>query len=122
MQPECSTAVSLPGVATVPFTITLTFLGAWAERARRKGNDSQGSVIRVTDSPSVQVIEQMTGGVNMGPSASLQGAVLAAARDARNHLLDHVNRGQPLCNTTRSRIVGGLCQPRWLGYCPRVRA
>jgi len=69
------------GVATVPFAIVLAVLGAWAQQSRQEANASPESVIRIADSPSAQAKGRMTGGINIGPGASLQGAVFHLAPD-----------------------------------------
>jgi hypothetical protein len=66
------------GVAAVPLTVVLTVLGAWAERAREK-KETAGPAERVSasagGSPQAQVTGQVSGGVVIGPGASLANPV-----------------------------------------------
>ena len=50
----------------VPFTVVLTVLGAWAERARPE-DGGPGVALSVARSPGSQPIEHMTAGVSFGP-------------------------------------------------------
>ena len=67
------------GVASVPLVVVLTTLGAWAERAREKKRDAAGPGERVSasaeGSSQAQVTGRVSGGVLIGPGASLTNPV-----------------------------------------------
>ena len=67
------------GVASVPLVVVLTVLGTWAERAREKKQDGAGPDARAgasaKGSPQAQVTGQVSGGLVIGPGASLQNPV-----------------------------------------------
>ena len=67
------------GVASVPLVVVLTVLGAWAERAREKKKDAavpgEHASARAEGSPQAQVTGQVSGGVVIGPGASLANPV-----------------------------------------------
>jgi hypothetical protein len=75
------------GVASVPLVVVLTVLGAWAERARERkaGSAGPGEVTaRAEGSPQAQVTGQVSGGVVIGPGASLVNPVFnQGAREDR---------------------------------------
>ena len=62
------------GVAAVPLALVLAVLGAWAERARERQSQATGpgkATINADAPPQAQVTGQVTGGVVIGPGASL---------------------------------------------------
>jgi hypothetical protein len=95
------------GVAALPFTITLTLGGVWADRARKKQQPSvpDRSPTGIAQGGSSQVSGIMTG-ANFGPGGDFRNSnIIVAAQDGRTDFLS--NRTEVPFRSSAHQIIFG---------------